>query len=435
MLMRRLKTVISITGILLLILSAASIYVSLQSLSELRPAENYEDRGVLTFKPYAVYPVQVKNTGSSHDRRMNPARTVYMVYYRATDGSGYQWADEVDSRDQGLKAVEAGEAVKRRVLSIPEDRAYITVEPEQTAVSYTEGLRKRYTGIVTVGTLYVMLYVIVLLLTKLVRRLRQDRAETTETEPFGPEDVEPKSRRRGWIAVLLLLLAALLAIVFWSIGHRAGDSVPPDDDRSGSTGAVTPNYSGSGSSGTDPVNDYLPLANEEGYYVFEVPPSLLGNKTPEELLEEWREALENTAPEDMARLGWTELQANEDGGVSYLCTPEQYRQMKQAYYSYGTQIFPAMFGIDPGEIIKRISYAEIDGNGIPWGVDVWIDRAAFAGGGSFSDYIANFVPMTMIGRYQLMCGVPADEWAVHVALRDAETDEVLFERSYLAEGE
>ena len=431
--MRRLKTVISITGILLLILSTASIYVSLQSLSGLRPAEDYEDQGVLTFKPYAVYPVQVKNTGGSRDRRMNPTRTVYMVYYRATDGSGYQWTDEVDSRDRGLKVVEAGETVKRRVLSIPEDRTYITVEPEQTAGSYTEGLRRRYTGIVTIGTLYVMLYAIVLLLTKLVRRLRQDRAETTETEPFGPEIVESQPRRRGWIAVLLLLLAALLAIVFWSIGHRAGDTVPPDDDRSGNAGAVTPDCSGSGNSGTDPVNDYLPPANEEGYYVFEVPPSLLGNKTPEELLEEWREALENAAPED--RLGWTELRANENGGVSYLCTPEQYRRMKQAYYSYGTQIFPAVFGIDPGEIIKRISYAEIDGNGIPWGVDVWIDPTAFADGGSFSDFIANFVPMTMIGRYQLMCGVPADEWAVHVALRDAETDEVLFERRYSAERE
>ena len=78
---------------------------------------------------------------------------------------------------------------------------------------------------------------------------------------------------------------------------------------------------------------------------------------------------------------------------------------------------------------------EIDGNGIPWGVDVWIDRAAFADGGSFSDFIASFVPMTMLGRYQLMCGVPADEWTVHVALRNAETDEVLFERSYSAERE
>ena len=179
--MRKLKTAISIAGILLLILSAASIYVSLQSLSGLHPAEDYEDQGVLAFKPYAVYPVQVENTGSGRSRR-NPTRTVYMVYYRATDGSGYQWTDEVYSRDQGLEVVEAGAAVKRRVLSIPEDRTYITVEPEQTAGSYTEGLRRRYTGIVTVGTLYIMFYVIVLLLAKLVRRMRQDRAETSESQ-------------------------------------------------------------------------------------------------------------------------------------------------------------------------------------------------------------------------------------------------------------
>ncbi len=81
--MRRLKTIISIAGILLLILSAASMYVALKALSELCPAEDYEDQGVPTFRPYDVLPVQVQNTGaSSHDRRMNPTKTVYMVYYR-----------------------------------------------------------------------------------------------------------------------------------------------------------------------------------------------------------------------------------------------------------------------------------------------------------------------------------------------------------------
>lgn len=76
-LMRRLKTIISIAGILLLILSAASMYVALKALSELRPAEDYEDQGVLTFRPYDVLPVQVQNTGaSSRDRRMNPTKTV-----------------------------------------------------------------------------------------------------------------------------------------------------------------------------------------------------------------------------------------------------------------------------------------------------------------------------------------------------------------------
>ena len=140
-------------------------------------------------------------------------------------------------------------------------------------------------------------------------------------------------------------------------------------------------------------------------------------------------------PENRDQVAWENLQANEDGGVSYFCTPEQYQRMKQLYYYQGTRILPEMFGINPGDIIKRISYEQIDENGVPWGVGVWIDQTAYAGGGSFSDFIAQFVPMTVIGRYQLMCGVPADEWGVHVTLRDVETEEVLFEIGYPLEGE
>ena len=111
--MKRLKTIIPVAGVLLLILSAASLYVAIQALSDIRPAEDYEDIGVLTFQPYDVLPVQVQNTGaSSRDRRMNPTKTVYMVYYRATDGSGYKWSDEALTRDLGEDIVEAGETVE-----------------------------------------------------------------------------------------------------------------------------------------------------------------------------------------------------------------------------------------------------------------------------------------------------------------------------------
>lgn len=157
--MRKLKTIIPVAGILLLILSAASLYVAIQALSDIRPAEDYEDIGVRTFQPYDVLPVQVQNTGaSSRDRRMNPTKTVYMVYYRATDGSGYKWSDEALTRDLGKDIVEAGETVQRRVLRIPADGTYITVEPEQTARSYTEGLRKKYTAVLVLAGAYVLLY-------------------------------------------------------------------------------------------------------------------------------------------------------------------------------------------------------------------------------------------------------------------------------------
>ena len=157
--MRKLKTIIPVAGILLLILSAASLYVAMQALSDIRPAEDYEDIGVLTFQPYDVLPVQVQNTGaSSRDRRMNPTKTVYMIYYRATDGSGYKWSNEAFSKDHGQRVVEAGETVERRVLRIPADGTYITVEPEQSAGSYTAGLRQKYTTIFALAGAYVLLY-------------------------------------------------------------------------------------------------------------------------------------------------------------------------------------------------------------------------------------------------------------------------------------
>lgn len=559
--MRRWKAIVPIAGIMLLILSAVSMYVSLRLQSGIRPAEEYEDRGVRTFAPCAVYPVQAENTGGA--RRTNPARTVYMVCYRATDGSGYQWSEEALSRDQGQRAVEAGETVRRRVLGIPSEGTYITVGPEQTAGSYTEGLRERYNRIVGFGALYILFYLLVLFLTRLLRLLKKKRAEEAAPSPgFGPEITDrPRPRRRA--ALLALLPAALL--VFWAAGHGSSDPVELEYGWSGNTWAcgelglrfdlpaggeiydaeahqrereekfgsrgsagqtlltVTDRSAGSnlsllvvrtgppaedfllkmvtgyaesaagegpyalearedltvggqswrawrielpeqnrvsyylyrqsgeyalaltasgpmaeappailacfaGESSVPPVNAYLPEPDGEGYYVFEVPPSLLGNKTPEELLEAWREDLESAG--DMDQLGWTDLRAGGDGGVRYVCTAEQYQRMKQMYYSNGTRIAPPVFGMDPGEIIRRISYDEVDEDGIPWAVNVWINRTEFESGGLFSDFIASFVPMTMIGRYQLMCGVPAGEWAVRVRLLDAETDAVILEKTY-----
>ena len=157
--MQKLKSIVFVAGILLLILAAAMDYLSVKYLSAILPAESYEDKGVYTFSPYQVLPIQVQNTGASgRDRRMNPTKTVYMVYYRATDGSGYEWADRAITRELGEEAMKKGVPVTRRVLSITGDRTYITVEPEQTAESYTAGLKRRYVLILAVSAAYILVY-------------------------------------------------------------------------------------------------------------------------------------------------------------------------------------------------------------------------------------------------------------------------------------
>ncbi len=120
--MGKLKSTIFVAGIMLLILAAAMGCLSIKYLSAILPADSYEDKGVYTFSPYQVLPVQVQNTGvNGRDRRMNPTKTAYMVYYQDISGSGYQWSEQALTRELGQKIVDAGTTVERRVLAISAD--------------------------------------------------------------------------------------------------------------------------------------------------------------------------------------------------------------------------------------------------------------------------------------------------------------------------
>ena len=157
--MQKLKSILFVAGVMLFILSAAMIYLSIQGLSNIRPASDYEDEGIYTFLPYEVLPIQVKNTSaSSRERRLYPTKTVYMVCYRDTSGAGYRWREQTAALELGQKTVETGKTVARRVLTIPDSRTYITVEPEQSAKSYTDGLKQKYSLAFGLSTAYILFY-------------------------------------------------------------------------------------------------------------------------------------------------------------------------------------------------------------------------------------------------------------------------------------
>ena len=138
------------------------IYLSAKGLFSISPASDYEDRGIRAFEPFEVFSVQVRNTSAySRDRRMNPTKIVYKVNYRATDGSGYKWSDEAITLDRGERIVEEGVTVERRVLSIPSRGTYITVEPDQTAESFTTGLRQKYVLALALSAVYMLVYLVI----------------------------------------------------------------------------------------------------------------------------------------------------------------------------------------------------------------------------------------------------------------------------------
>ena len=146
-------------GLLLLILAASGLYVGVRGFASIRPAADYEDSGVHTFTPYDILPVQVKNNATGRAQRNNPTRTVYMVYYQTTDGTGYRWQVEGGSVRELAEQVYDRGPVERRVLSIPADNTYITVEAGQTAEGYTSSLRQKYIRILALSGSYVLVYV------------------------------------------------------------------------------------------------------------------------------------------------------------------------------------------------------------------------------------------------------------------------------------
>ena len=77
----QLKSYGVVIGVMLFLGAVLVSYFSARNLMQIIPEENYVDQGVHIFYPYRVLPMPVKNTSaSSRDRRMNPTKTVYVVY-------------------------------------------------------------------------------------------------------------------------------------------------------------------------------------------------------------------------------------------------------------------------------------------------------------------------------------------------------------------
>ena len=59
--------------------AVCSLYLGVQGITTIGPASDYEDMGVHTFFPYRVLPHSVENTSTGRDKRLYPAKTVYVV--------------------------------------------------------------------------------------------------------------------------------------------------------------------------------------------------------------------------------------------------------------------------------------------------------------------------------------------------------------------
>lgn len=173
----------------------------------------------------------------------------------------------------------------------------------------------------------------------------------------------------------------------------------------------------------------LPPVNEDGFIVITMPITLLGGNPAKELQKQHEAKTASMSEEEIERLAWTKLVANEDGSLDYYFTPEQFERTKAAAYMAG-QLIDAATNAYPAEYIKDAEYTDIDENDVPWGLTVWVDGKEYTSFELVNSYYVTLSPAVYLGMFQILSGVPGDEWAVHVTVKDAETDEIISETDF-----
>lgn len=190
------------------------------------------------------------------------------------------------------------------------------------------------------------------------------------------------------------------------------------------------NPQGEASAMAGPTNTYLPPVNDNGYIVVTMPKTLLGGKTAEELEAEDKAARAAiTDEETLKKTVYSALLANEDGTFSYCFTPEQYPKFQAGLYWLGCLRDPDTAEISQ-EFVTEAVYTDVDENGIPWGVTVSVDAQTYHSLEVWYSAVATVTPAICLGRYQVLCGVPGDAWAVHVTVKDAATGGIISEQDF-----
>lgn len=172
--MDKIKSILRFLPVFIFIVAVIALFNSYGDMQKVRPADEYKDMGVYTFYPQRVIPLQKETNFSGKMKRRNPTTTVYAVDYWTEENRKNKlaaaaektpepenWREKIEQgkrlRDKlrfvneynyilekgGIESsaqqiVDEGKPVERRVLYIPEEKSYITVEKDMTAEDYVD---------------------------------------------------------------------------------------------------------------------------------------------------------------------------------------------------------------------------------------------------------------------------------------------------------
>lgn len=150
-----------ILSIMFLLVAVIGAGMGIRNMAAIRPASDYEDKGVYEFIPYRVLPAQRENTGAvGRQRRLHPTKTVYVLHYKAQGHSSYRYKLDTAGEYTARQMLAEKKSVARRVLAIRSTNRYITVEPELTAETYTRNQQYKYIWIIGCSLPYIVYFAV-----------------------------------------------------------------------------------------------------------------------------------------------------------------------------------------------------------------------------------------------------------------------------------
>ena len=208
------------------------------------------------------------------------------------------------------------------------------------------------------------------------------------------------------IIVIIGAVCVLAFLIIWAFASQNGADAESEQPSQGSEASAD-----DGIQGVDLPPSTLE-ANEDGVIEVVIPQNLFGgeDKTAEQYLEDYYNNFE-----DFDQQRSISIVANDDGTVSEFFTPEQLEQLRQNIYTYAQLHISYNF-----ESIQEVIFED----DMLFGITVMVNSELYHQS-VFESYMVRTALAAYAGMYQILTGVPPDEWHTTITIKDGDTGELL----------
>ena len=213
--------------------------------------------------------------------------------------------------------------------------------------------------------------------------------------------------------LIICTIVVLAALTIWLLYNQNKPAPEPGPEPPLQEGALSGNEDGLLVALPPPIRE-LPT-NEDGLIEVIIPQNLFGgkDKTAGEYIDEW---LADNNDDDF----FISLFPTDEGNVTFVFSLDQLEEFRQRAYTYSLYQ-----NFEGNESIIEVVYE----NEMLTEITVLVDPALYVVN-VFERQMCNSLLAVSAGLYQILSGVPPDEWHTTITVKDGETDEIISKNEF-----